>query len=340
MGALRAEGPRLASFGDSPQVAGQRLPLAHGVDSRLVPRVAVHGRDVAGREHLRVRDGLQRVAQTDESVVRQRQAGVAQPGCGARFGDPQDLVHGVSVAASADERAVRHAADRLARVHAHAPGRKDVPQTAAGPRMEPGEYLRRIGEQAALHAAGVLSPSRRGEGVAQPAMRGERQFHPAGSAADDGDADRAAAPADALEQRLPAGDELADWLDRNDPVGPSAGEPGRRADVDAQIVERHRRTPLAQDALPFQVEADAAGAVEPRAGERRQRTEVDVGLVEPVEPGDETRQHARVRGVDVPRDQGEADARDRLHAERPQHGQMAVPAAEQHQVRLDGAAVH
>ena len=86
------------------------------------------------------------------------------------------------------------------------------------------------------------------------------------------------------------------------------------------------------------VRIDARDLVEEqaRAGEARQPGEVDMDVVEAVMAGDEAGQHARIGRVHVGRDQGQPDPGQRPHAEAPQHGDMAVAAADQHDVLDDG----
>src|SRR3546814_13548868 len=60
------------------------------------------------------------------------------------------------------------------------------------------------------------------------------------------------------------------------------------------------------------------------------RTQVDMRVVEAVMPGDQPRQHPGIGRMHVARDQRQAYALDRLHAEGFEDGDMAVPAADQH----------
>ena len=80
------------------------------------------------------------------------------------------------------------------------------------------------------------------------------------------------------------------------------------------------------------IEVDDLVLVEPRPGETRQRTGVDMGIVEAVMAGDETGQHAGIGRVHLAADQREAHARDRLHAEHAQHRDVRVAGADQHDV--------
>jgi len=55
-----------------------------------------------------------------------------------------------------------------------------------------------------------------------------------------------------------------------------------------------------------------------------------------VMPRDIARQHAGVRRMRIAADHGQADAGQGMHAEAPEHADMAVSAADQHDVPQDG----
>ena len=74
-----------------------------------------------------------------------------------------------------------------------------------------------------------------------------------------------------------------------------------------------------------------------RAGKACQRSQVNVGLIGRIEARDEPRQHARIRRLDIARDQGQPDAWDRPHAEALEHVHVGMPAADQHDILDDGA---
>jgi hypothetical protein len=74
----------------------------------------------------------------------------------------------------------------------------------------------------------------------------------------------------------------------------------------------------------------------------RQWTSVDMGVVESVMARNEPGQHAGIGCVHLTAYQRETHARDRLHAEHAQHGDVGVAGADQHHV-LDhgmGHALH
>ena len=79
--------------------------------------------------------------------------------------------------------------------------------------------------------------------------------------------------------------------------------------------------------------------INPCPGEPGQGTQVDMALVEVVMAGDEARQHAGIGRVRVAADQGEAHAGDRFHAEPFQHRDVAVAAADEHEILDNGGLV-
>ena len=83
------------------------------------------------------------------------------------------------------------------------------------------------------------------------------------------------------------------------------------------------------------VEADRLVEEGHGPGEASQYLQVDVGIVVGVVARDDAGQHARIGCLDVAGDQRDADPGNRRHAESPQHGHVAVTAAEQHQVFHD-----
>jgi hypothetical protein len=130
------------------------------------------------------------------------------------------------------------------------------------------------------------------------------------------------------------GDEPADLLDRHHLAERAldARQIGYRADVDRQQIVGNRRPSGTEHPAPREIKSAGAGMIKSDAGEAGQRAEVDVDVVEAVMAGDVARQHARIGRDDVARDQGQPDSRQRPHGKAPQHLDMAVSAADQHQV--------
>ena len=117
---------------------------------------------------------------------------------------------------------------------------------------------------------------------------------------------------------------------------PEVGEIGGRADVEGEHVVGDRG-PVAADHLALgEIEADRFVVNQRRPGETRERAQIHVHIVEIVMAGDEAGQHAGIRRMHVAGDEGDAHARHRRHAETLEHGDVGVPAADQHQVLDDG----
>jgi len=114
----------------------------------------------------------------------------------------------------------------------------------------------------------------------------------------------------------------------------------RRADIDGKKIVGERRPVLQQYLATGAIDAGCLGMNQPRAGPGGQPGEIDVAFVERVAAGDEARDHAGVGRLDVPPDQREPHARHRLHAEAFQHMDVAMAAANQHEVLEKGRSLH
>ncbi len=140
-----------------------------------------------------------------------------------------------------------------------------------------------------------------------------------------------------LEQSLPSFDEIIDRLYRRHIVGGTRRLHMRcRTHVDRQDIEGDGRPIAADYFLVNVVDADRFVMVDARAGELRQRAQIDMCLVESVMAGDVTRQHPRIGRMYVPRDERHAHACQRLHAEVLQHGDVAVATTNEYQIFDDG----
>ena len=91
----------------------------------------------------------------------------------------------------------------------------------------------------------------------------------------------------------------------------------------------------ADHATAGEIDIDKLVLIEPRPGKARQRTGVDMGIVETVMAGDQAGQHAGIRRVHLAADQGEAHARDWPHAEHAQHRDVGMAGADQYHVLDD-----
>ena len=172
----------------------------------------------------------------------------------------------------------------------------------------------------------------------------EQKLNAAGAGADHCDPRAPIAREHARDQRLEAGEEAVDGLDRDGVLARARHIRGvrRRADVEREQIVRHRRAVATDHGTRGEIEADDLVLIEPRLRKTGQRPGVDMGVVEPVIPGDEAGQHAGIRCMHLAGDQSEAHARNRLHAEHAQHGHMRVASTDQHHVLDDrmGHALH
>ena len=182
-------------------------------------------------------------------------------------------------------------------------------------------------------------PAPCGQHLPQPVADGEQDLDAAGPGADDPDAHRIIAGEDTLAHPRPLVDEQVDGLDRCGVLRRpgNVGHPRHRPDVEGQEVVGHRRPGPAQHPPAGEIDAHGLVLIQPRPGEPGQGLEVHVGVVEPVMAGDIARQHARIGGVDVARDQRQPDAGEGLHPEPFEDGHMAVPSPDQDQVLDDGS---
>ena len=160
--------------------------------------------------------------------------------------------------------------------------------------------------------------TRRGAGRAgERVLHRKEQLDTASAGADHADA-QVGIFEDALLQRLPGGEKSRHRLDRDGLADQFEVriEDGRRADIDGDdVVGNGGATVGTGDQAAVGIDAGDAGCDQARAGEARQGTEVDVGLLEGVVAGDQSRQHAGIRGVHLRRDQRHPGALDRKHAE-------------------------
>ena len=126
--------------------------------------------------------------------------------------------------------------------------------------------------------------------------------------------------------------ESTDGFHRDDiAIDLSAIEARRRAAVDRHHVVTEIRMIDQLDSLRIGVEPRHFVCNESSARGLRQRSEVDMNLIERIVPGDVTRQHPRIRCVCFPRDDCGTDAGRRRHGEPLQHLHMTVTTTNQHQ---------
>ena len=188
-----------------------------------------------------------------------------------------------------------HASNPGVSVDLHVP----VLQHAIERRADPGglarQHLGRIRED--LEAQTVRVTPGPPEPVAKTVVHREHHLDAARARSDHPDPHRAVGPEHALDQRIPARDEVADGLDRH-PTAPSA--PGTSCTRGAEPMSMdstsvaHRGPVAADHQVLGGVESDDLVFVEARVGEARQGTEIDVDVVVGVVASDETGKHPRV----------------------------------------------
>ena len=330
--ALGGEGSRFLAQEDAAQVSRQGRTLADGEDARLLAGMVDDASDVAGGEHVGMGNRAQGIGDADETGIVERQAGLRQPRRGARHGHPEDLIErdiGPALAMQSPGIDPRHP---MPGMHVNTAFGEDAGELAAHPPIVGRQYFFRLGDQMIL-GIGAGPPGLR-QHPAKTVLDTEQKLEPAGAGADDADPDRAFTTEHPLCHLMPVGDEAVDRLDRHRVLGGARHliGVGNRSDVDRQQIICHRRAVPAQHPLVGGIEADRLVMEELGAGEAGQRPEVDMGVIEAVMSGDQARQHARIGRVGIPADQRQADAGDRPHAEALEHGDMAVAAAEQHQI--------
>ena len=231
-------------------------------------------------------------------------------------------------------------------MHLHAPFRQNAREPPSGsPVVCRQDY--RIGAEKMKGRPGRGGGSRRkgaGAGraitIRKRVLYRERQLDSRSAGAHHGDAQRLIARPDACRQPLPSGDQPADRLDGNGVIRrPFHADRRRDSDIDREQIVRDRRPVTADDGTAVGVEPDRFIVIEPGTGKAGQRRQIDVRVVERVVPGDEPRQHARVRRMEIACDQGYPDARDRPHPEPAKNNHVGVTAADEDQILQHRRAV-
>ena len=367
--ALRGEPLRREPAQRAAQVAVERGPLPDREDPGLLTGMREHRGAVSGREDAGMGRRLEGRTHRDEAALVGVEARRGEPGLRPGRGDPQHLVELVQGACGgmqharitrvvrgavpdADLRAAGEAGDvQRARSDAIDPGIEVDPHAALGqhPRErgpDPGRVARQhlgpAGEQVEAQPIGIAA--RLAEPRAEPVPHREHHLHPAGPGAHHADPYRALAGEHPVDERVPAGHEIADRLDRHHCAG-GAGHivrTRRRADVDREHVVGHGGAVAAQDVPRDRVEIDRLVVIEARVREAGEGAEIDVDVVVGVVSCNVAREHARVGRLDVAADEGDPDPGHRLHPESLEHDDVAVPAADQHEILDDGcgAGVH
>ena len=195
------------------------------------------------------------------------EAGLAKPRRRTGRGDPEDLIQFDGLAAGGGDRAGRHFCHFGAGVDVYAARRQVVLEAAPHTGAEVRQDGLRLGDQVELQAIRPLSPL--GKEIAEPILRGEQQLRAARPGPDNTNPMRARTVQHALDQELPAIDEIVDRFDRRGEfLGPrNAGETWRRADINRKNVVGNDGAPLADDLFGLQIEQGRLVMVKARSGE-------------------------------------------------------------------------
>ena len=317
------------------QVGREQRPLAYRVDTVLQQRARRKGADVAGGEHLRVRERTQPVVDAHEAARVEFEPAVAQPGGRGGIGEQQATV--------GRQHAVRLAVGRLGVDTLHAMAAQHRDATPCQHALE-----------TRTHALGVLRQQRLGGGdqrhldtlrrlavLAQQALQtvvqAETHLDAARATADHQHAMRRLGAQHRLLDLGEALDELVHRLDGDGvPIGALDGRAIRgRAGVEREQVEVQIGTAVDPQAARVRLQPDDARVQQPRVRLACERREIDMAFVERVVTGEIAGQHAGVGRQHVARDQRHACARRALQGEAPQHLDVRVTAADQHQFALE-----
>ncbi len=252
---------------------------------------------------------------------------------------PDQLVEPDPFAVGADNGARLHPGHGIVLDHGDATVCKHAPEMAAHRGIVAGQHFlaRDDGETDVVGVAPALAQQ-----PPQAVLHGERHLDACRAAADGQEAHRLPARGHALHYPLPALRQPVDGLDRRGVLGGAGygAQMRRRTDVDRGDVVGDRRPRPANHAPFGEIETGRFVVEEARAGEAGERPQIDMALRARVVAGDEPGQHAGIRRLHVSRDQGDAQARHRPHAEAFQDMDVGVPAADEHEVFDDRRDTH
>ena len=186
-----------------------------------------------------------------------------------------------------------------------------------------------------VEVVGVLAEFVRRRAQAVPQREG--QFDTARTAADDGEPERAVVIADSVGERVVGLQEAVDRFDRDGVLRAfDVADRRRRAGVDGRDIEADGRTPGHRDPACDRIHGERRRVDQPRIGKRGQRAQVDMRFRARIMARDVAGDHAGVGRQEVARDQGQPDPRFGAHAELLQYLDMAVSAAHEDDVGMDG----
>ena len=298
-------------MGRPAQIGGQHRPGPHRKHAGLWALLPVEAGHIAAHEYARMRERAQAGVHPCKAPRILGQSAVPDPVRRHHAGDPEQPVEPDGGSVGQDEFAL--------------PRRRNRPETQfdAGLVEFVGQHPLR---SPCLSGQEFQCDNTNLHTTRQGVARRERQLHTPRSAAHE--QDPRARPG-FIAKRPPMGQEPPDRLDRHPVV--AKGLRNRPA-VDRQHIEAHGRPVHALDRVAFQVQPRNRIDNQTGAGKPAQWTQVDVNVFPPVVPRHVSRQHAGVRRMGLPGDDGDAHPCQRRHPQRFQHLDMAVAAPDQHEV--------
>ena len=329
---LRAERfERLAEQGTA-QVFAQRRSLADGEDAGLGPRMAVDGGNITAGENSRVGDRLQGVGDPDKAFLVGGQSGFGGPGLGAGFRRPQDVVGFDFQTRSAGKFICFDPNHPFPGMHGDAPFGQDPLECRLHPFVMARQHAIGGGYKVELQSRRITTLVL--QFPRQLVADRKQKLDATGATADNGDGNGAGGLPHAGANGGPALQKAVDGFDGQGMVADTGNAlvGRRRADVNGQQVIGDRRSAFADHLLVVPVEADGLVVQKPGPGKPGQRAEVDVGIVECVMTGQQTRQHAGIGRLHVFADQRQANTGYGLHGEGFEHRDVAVAASDEDEV--------
>ena len=289
---LRAKWPQRLPDQCPANIIGEHRAGTHGIDARL-RQVAGGERDgVAGREHIGMACDAQGFVDLEKATGVERQPGLCQPVRRRSLRGPKDLI-------SLDRRvAVEHqpsgldAGDGGAGDDGDAALGENGAKTRSECRRKARQDLGDIGHEDERQSADIETGTR--DVAPQPTFDREQELDAAGTGADQRHARASLAYEHASHERLEPAEEAVDRLDRNGVLACARHIGGirGRADIEREQIVRDRRATTADHVTAGEIKIDHFVLKEPCPGKTRQRTGVDVGVVDVVMAGDKAGQHA------------------------------------------------
>jgi len=171
--------------------------------------------------------------------------------------------------------------------------------------------------------------SQRRQFVAQPVLHRQQQFNATSACADHRNRGFAGVFLYPIKQCQPPIIKALNRLHRDRKIRCARHlcELRRGADIDRQLIVRHRRAVAAQHFVVDAVKPDHLIAIQPRTGKHGQPRQIYMHRVIVVMPRHIPRQHTGIGRVHVGTNQRQTHARNGLHAKAFEHADMAVATA-------------